>query len=271
MQLDLIAVDVVVESHRILRDISLSVQSGQVVGLLGPNGSGKTTLLRAISRILRPHAGSIWLGSENLWALSPRQAAQRTGALFQSSPIDGDFTVLEIVQLGRLPHKPDWFEEDDPQDAAIVTTALERVQMLAWAERSYNTLSGSEQQRVLLARALAKEPRFLIFDEPINHLDIRLQLELLELVQRLGITTLVTLHDLNLALCYCHRLYLLSQGRIVAAGLPNEVVTPERVREVYGVEAHIDHHPHTGKACLAFYPLNITPASFAFQAGEAGR
>ena len=239
---------------RIVTDIDLYVQTGEVVGLIGPNGSGKSTLLRAIYRHHRPVEGVVRLGSDDVWQLNARAAAQRTGAVIQETPSEFDFSVREVVQMGRTPHKG-LLSQDTREDAAIVSEALARVGMLALAERSYETLSGGEKQRVLVARALAQQPKLFILDEPTNHLDIQHQLELLELVQSLGMTTLVTLHDLNLAAAYCQRLYLLFEGHIVAAGTPEDVLTPARLRRVFKVEAVCGQHPASGALQLAFTPL----------------
>jgi len=153
--------------------------------------------------------------------------------------------------MGRTPHKG-LLEADNQHDTQIVQEALRRVNLSALASRHFNTLSGGEKQRALVARALAQEPKLLVLDEPTNHLDIRYQLEILTLVRGLGITTLVTLHDLNLAATYCQRLYLLAEGRIVTAGPPETVLTSAWLRAVFGVEAYCGAHPVTGQLHLVF-------------------
>lgn len=251
MRLEVNDVAVQIASQRIVEEVSLEVAPGEIVGLIGPNGSGKSTLLRAVYRLLKPVAGYVQLGGDDVWQLSAREAAQRTGVVVQETPSDFDFTVREVVEMGRTPHKG-LLEADNQRDMVIVTDALRRVNMSVFGERSFNTLSGGEKQRVLVARALAQEPKLLVLDEPTNHLDIRYQLEILNLVRDLGITTLVTLHDLNLAAAYCHRLYLLSAGQIATAGAPEEVLTPEWIRTVYGVATICIPHPTTGRLLLAF-------------------
>ncbi|MCG8348063.1 MAG: ABC transporter ATP-binding protein [Chloroflexales bacterium] len=254
MKLKTQAVAVTLAGRRIVKDISLHVAAGEIVGLIGPNGSGKSTLLRTIYRLLRPTAGYVQLGDDDVWQMSARESARRTGVVVQESPSDFEFTVAEVVQMGRTPHKG-MLAQDTKTDATIVAEALQRVAMLAFAERSYNTLSGGEKQRVLLARALAQQPRLLVLDEPTNHLDIRYQLDILELVRSLQITTLVTLHDLNLTAAYCQRLYVLDQGHLIAVGGPEEVLTPALVRQVFQVDAVVGRHPTTGCVQLAFIPL----------------
>jgi iron complex transport system ATP-binding protein len=253
MRLEIEQVAVELSSRRIVEEVSLSVEQGEVVGLIGPNGSGKSTLLRAVYRMLRPAAGVVKLSGDDVWQLSARESARRTGVVVQEMPSDFEFTVAEVVQMGRTPHKG-ILAQDTQEDAQIVAAALQRVNMIAFAERQFSTLSGGEKQRVLVARALAQQPKFLVLDEPTNHLDIHYQLEILELVRSLGITTLVTLHDLNLAAAYCQRLYLLRAGRIVAAGVPEQVLTPELLREVFLVDAVVGQHPLTGALQLAFVP-----------------
>lgn len=252
MQADQIAVEI--DSRRIVKEVTLHVEPGEIVGLIGPNGSGKSTFLRTVYRMLRPIAGHIHVGADDVWKLSAQASAQRTGVVVQEAPSDFEFTVAEVVQMGRTPHKG-MFASDTHEDEAIVHDALQRVSMLPFAERGYSTLSGGEKQRVLVARALAQQPKLLVLDEPTNHLDIHFQLDILRLLRGLGITTLVTLHDLNLAATYCQRLYLLSEGRIVASGVPAEVLTPALVREVFHVDVVCGEHPSTGALQLFFVPM----------------
>ncbi len=254
MKLTLDQVSVELGARRIVRDIDLCVAAGEVVGLIGPNGSGKSTLLRSVYRVLRPVAGRVLLDSDDVWALSARESAIRTGVVVQEAPSDFDFSVIEVIQMGRTPHKG-LLARDTAADARVCAAALERVGLGGFAERDYNTLSGGEKQRVLVARALAQEPRLLVLDEPTNHLDIHYQLELLELVRGLGLTTLITLHDLNLAAAYCDRLYLLADGRIVAAGSTAEVLTADHLRRIFKVEARVGRHPLTGRPQLSFASL----------------
>ncbi|QBD83752.1 ABC transporter ATP-binding protein [Ktedonosporobacter rubrisoli] len=243
--------------RRIVKAVNMHVKPGELVGLIGPNGSGKSTLLRTVYRILRPRAGQILLNTDDVWKLSARESARRTGVVVQESPHDFEFTVREIVKMGRIPHKG-MLARDNQDDEEIVTQALERVQMLSFSARSYATLSGGEKQRVLVARALAQQPQLFILDEPTNHLDIQHQLELLELVHTIGITTLLTLHDLNLAAAYCQRLYVLAQGEIIAEGTPEQALTPEIIKQVFHVHAVTGRHPLTGCLQLSFVPLHAT-------------
>ena len=176
MQVEVKHVAIELAGQRILHEVSLHVESGELVGLIGPNGSGKSTLLRSVYCMLRLIAGRILLNTDDVWKLSARESAQRTGVVVQEAPTDFEFTVQELVSMGRAPHKGT-FARDTSDDDTIVRDALQRVQVLNLAERPYVTLSGGEKQRVLVARALAQQPKLLILDEPTNHLDIHHQLE----------------------------------------------------------------------------------------------
>lgn len=254
MKLDVQQISWSVEKRKIVDNVLLDVQPGEFVGLLGPNGSGKSSLLRTIYRVLRPDAGRITLDGDDVWQLDARQVAQRAAVVAQERGGEFDFLVHEIVMMGRNPHKGMW-DRDQALDYALVEDALRRVGMEAFAQRSFRTLSGGEKQRVLVARVLAQQAKFLILDEPTNHLDIRYQLEILTLVKQVQVTTLAALHDLNLAAHYCDRLFLMQDGRVVASGKPADVLEPERIRQVYHVDAHVERHPLTGQLQVVFFPL----------------
>ncbi|HUQ60627.1 ABC transporter ATP-binding protein [Lentzea sp.] len=234
----------------IIEDITLHA-SNEVVGIVGPNGSGKSTTLRCVYRALRPDAGAVLIDGQNV---HKRQAlARELSALTQESQVEFDFTVSEVVEMGRLPH-----DRSPAHDRAVVTEALTTVDVEHLASRSFLSLSGGERQRVLIARAIAQEPRVLVLDEPTNHLDIRHQLDVLSLTRGLGITVLTVLHDLNLAASYCDRLHVLDEGRLVASGTPEEVLTPELIAKVFHVTAHVVRHPTTGVPQLLF-DQEVTP------------
>ena len=237
-QLIVDGVSVEIEGRRLVDQVLLDVAPGQFVGLVGPNGSGKSSLLRTIYRVLKPSAGRIVHLGDEVWKVSARQAARRMAVVAQERMGEFDFTVDEIVMMGRTPHKR-LLDTDTAADHELVERCLGQVAMRHCAGRLFQSLSGGEKQRVLVARALAQQAEFLVLDEPTNHLDIRQQLELLELIGRLGTTTLAALHDLNLAARYCDRLAMLCEGRLVAAGTPAEVLTAERISAVYGVEATV--------------------------------
>ena len=241
-----------VDDQPILRGLGIDVAAGELVGLIGPNGSGKSSFLRTVYRVLRPDAGSIALGGEDVWKLSARRVARRTAAVLQDPPTDFDFSVFDVVFMGRTPHKGP-LDRETQRDRDIVREALARVDMAAFGARRFATLSGGERQRVLIARALAQQTPALILDEPTNHLDIRYQIEILDLVRSLGLTTLAALHDLNLAAEYCDRLYLIDRGAVVATGSPQAVLRPDLVRQVYGIDAEVIANPRSGRPHLIFF------------------
>ncbi|MFH8790051.1 ABC transporter ATP-binding protein [Streptomyces roseoverticillatus] len=257
MQVDIEDLSVEIAGARLVSDITLRAGSGRFVGLIGPNGSGKSTLLRCVYRALRPAAGTVRLDGDDLHALGAREGARRLAALPQESASEFDFTAGEVVAMGRLPHQRSGTRVT-ARDTEVCAAALERVGAAHLAGRAFPTLSGGEKQRVLIARALAQEPRVLVLDEPTNHLDIAQQLEVLALVRGAGLTVLAALHDIDLAATHCDELYVIRGGRIVASGPPDEVLTAELLAGVFGVRAHRVPHPETGATRLLFDRL---PAS----------
>ena len=225
-------------AREILRGVDLAVAKGELIGLIGPNGSGKSTLLKCIYRVLAPSGGVVFLDGRPLGAYSVRQSAQRLAVMAQHTAYNFEFSVRDIVLMGRAPHKRA-LERDTAADFAVVDEALRTVGLTELADRAFSTLSGGEQQRVVLARALAQQAPCLILDEPTNHLDVRYQLELMDIVRRLDKTVLCAVHDLNIAAMYCDRLYALREGRIVASGTPEQVITPEVIHALYDVDARV--------------------------------
>lgn len=245
MSLELRGLSVDLGARRIVSEIDLRVEDGQFAGLLGPNGSGKSTILKAIYRVNRPSAGQVLLDGKDLLAVSARAAARRMAVVAQESAVEFALTVREMVMLGRVPHKGR-FERDGGEDHEIVSGALERVGAGDLAGRSFHQLSGGEKQRVLIARAIAQGADHLILDEPTSHLDVRYQVEVLELVSSLGVTVLAAIHDLALAALYCDAVHLLAGGRLVAHGSPTSVITAEAIQAVYGADVAVVAHPDTG-------------------------
>ena len=252
--MDLLAQDlcVTLDKTAILQGVTLEAKAGELVGVIGPNGSGKSTLLKCLYRQLVPQKGAVYLNGRDLSGESRRESAKKIGVVAQHNDKGFDFTVLDMVLLGRSPHKKA-LERDNGEDYAIARDALREVGMEALAHRSMATLSGGERQRVILARALAQQTPCLILDEPTNHLDVQYQLQLMELVKGVNCTVVAALHDLNLAAMYCQRLYLLEEGRVAAQGTPEEVLTPERIEAVYGVRAEVIPAAD-GRLRVLFYP-----------------
>ncbi|MBE1878255.1 ABC transporter ATP-binding protein [Myceligenerans pegani] len=231
--------------------VTLHPRPGETVGLLGPNGSGKSSLLRLLSGAVRPTRGVVVLDDKALADTSRREAARAIATVTQHADTVVDITVRHVVALGRIPHRGT-FGGDRRADAEAVAGALERTGLADKAAESWHRLSGGERQRVHIARALAQEPRELLLDEPTNHLDIRYQLELLRLITELPVTTVVALHDLNLAAMFCDSLLVLKDGRAVAAGTPDEVLTPELIARVYEVDARVGPDDETGRPRVTF-------------------
>ena len=242
------------DRHTVLHDLSLTIHPGEILALLGPNGAGKTTLLRALARLLRPRAGTVLLDGENIWRLRPRVVARRLALAPQSEGMSSPVTVEQAVALGRAPHRG-WLLPYTTRDRQVIEQVLAQTGLQALRHRLITELSGGEQRRVILARALAQEPQVLLLDEPTTHLDLRYQTELLALIQRLaqrdGIAVVVTLHDLNHAALCATRVALLAHGTLVAMGHPEAVLTPDCLSQVYGVTVVVTRHPVYGTPLVA--------------------
>jgi iron complex transport system ATP-binding protein len=243
----------------VLDDVSASVQRGSIVGLLGPNGSGKTTFLRLLAGTLTPLSGEIAIDGTPVDAISRRELAQRIAIVPQETHSTFDFSAVEIVLMGRYAHLGP-FELEGEHDLTIANAALAATGTLDLASRRFATLSGGEKQRVVIASALAQASGVLLLDEPTASLDLGFQLEIASLLVGLnherGVTMVVSTHDLNLAAALCAELVLLKAGRVIARGPTGDVLTPDAVRSLYGVEADVGIHPRTGQ--LTVVPVGRT-------------
>lgn len=240
----------VFSNNHILKDISLKVKKGAVVGIVGPNGSGKSTLLKCIYRVMKPCQGVIRLDGMNLETIKLKESAQIMSVVSQHNTSAFDFNVLEMVLMGRSPYK-ETLTRRTGEDYEIAHHALEMVDMLEFVSRNFSTLSGGEQQRIILARALAQQPECIILDEPTNHLDIKHQLQMMTLLKQLGITVFAAIHDLNIAMNYCDNLYVIDKGEIKAAGKTSEVLTENLMRQVFHVDSKV--HNIDGKDHIIFH------------------
>ena len=252
MKLEAKDIEAVLGGTPILRGVSMEVDHNDFVGIIGPNGRGKSTLLKCIYRVLKPQAGIVRLDGTDIRELSYKKSAQTIAVLAQHNYYNFEFSVQDVVLMGRSPHKRT-MERDNAQDYAIVAQALETVGMADMAKRSFSTLSGGEQQRVILARALAQQTPCLILDEPTNHLDIKYQLQLLDIVKGLNRTVISAIHDLNIAAMYCTWLVVMKDGKVITQGTPRQVLTPELIREVYEVEATVSTDAQ-GILRILYYP-----------------
>jgi iron complex transport system ATP-binding protein len=249
-------------SVKILEDVSLSVKEGDFVGILGPNGSGKTTLLKSISRTLKPYRGTILLDKADIYTLKGIDVAKQMAVVPQDGSVGFSFAALDVVLMGRNPHLSR-FQMENEKDMAIARKAMKLTNTWHLAQRPINELSGGERQRVIIARALAQEPKILLLDEPITHLDIINQLELMDLVKDLcvkeGLIVLAVFHDLNLAARYCTSAIMLKNGKIFSAGDVAEVLTTENVKSVFNVNAIVKKHLVTNS--IFVIPLSPQKAS----------
>jgi iron complex transport system ATP-binding protein len=243
-------------STPLFRDLSFAVGSGEFIGLLGPNGCGKTSLLQLIAGVSRPERGRVLLQGKSLSEISRSEIARMVSVLPQETFVEFPFTALEVVLMGRSPYLKR-FQWEGPRDLEIAQEAMRLTDCLEFAERDVRSLSGGERERVLLARALAQEPKILLLDEPTTHLDLKHQSEIFRLLRKLhvqqGLTLIVVLHDLNFAATACQRLLLLAGGRLQADGAPADVLKAGTIREVFGAVVWAGREEKSGRPF--FLPL----------------
>jgi iron complex transport system ATP-binding protein len=231
---------------RVLADVSLAVEDGEFLAVVGPNGAGKSTLLRTVGGLVSPTAGAVRVDGRDVATLSARETARLVATVPQSSSFDFDFTVREVVEMGRTPYRTRLARDPDPDGPERVEAALERTETAALADRSVTTLSGGERQRVLLARALAQDAPCLLLDEPTASLDINHQVRTLDLVAGLSETVVAAIHDLDLAARYCDRVAVVAGGELRALGPPESVLEPGLLESVFGVDVAVEESRVTG-------------------------
>jgi iron complex transport system ATP-binding protein len=238
------------QGTQVLWDITLSVSAKGITGIIGPNGSGKTTLLRAVSRLLKPKNGAIYLDGRDIWGMNLKETARKIAVVSQGAPADS-FTVEEFILMGRIPYFEKYQFFETKHDYALTQECMELTGLIPFRDRLLCRLSGGERQLAMIARALAQEPELLLLDEPTTYLDIRHQVEILDLIKRLnrktGLTVLMVLHDLNLASEYCDNIALLSAGKLYKHGKPEEVLTYKIVEEVYKTIVIVQNNPISQK------------------------
>ncbi|MDF1726327.1 MAG: ABC transporter ATP-binding protein [Sulfitobacter sp.] len=240
-----------VRRKAIVKGVSLSVAPGETVGLIGPNGSGKSSLLRLLAGLKRPLSGRVEINGHDIARVARRALSRQVAFVQQSAATDTNVSVRDVVRLGRTPHRSalaGWSEADE----IAVSTALARVDMAGHSAQAWQTLSGGERQRVHIARALAQTPQVMFLDEPTNHLDIHHQIEILRMVRDLDLTSVVALHDLNLAAMFCDRILVLEGGAVRACGTPDAVLTQDLLRDVFRVTADVDPSPHGASPHIRF-------------------
>lgn len=249
-----------VETKAILKDINFTINKGEVIGIIGPNGAGKTSLLRCLTNqasILNSDkvSGSVHLKNTPIVNFTAKEIAQHFALVMQKNDSIFALSVLDVMKMGLLPHKS-LFSIDTDHDKAQIDLALNKVGLAHALHTQFNLLSGGEQQRVLIARALVQASQILVLDEPTNHLDVYYQHQVLQLVNKLNITVIMTVHDLNLASLYCQRLLLLNKGQLICDGTPKEVLTPEKLSQVFGLPCQKSIDAVTGATQVSFYLKN---------------
>lgn len=250
-----------VEAQTLLDSVHLHAEQGQFVGIIGPNGAGKSTLLRALSGMLRHQHGTVLLDGTDLRSMSSKGVAASMALVSQIAPYTHGFTSFELVLMGRYPHLGR-FQIEGSKDNHIARDAMRQTDTERFADRTLDTLSGGERQRVFVSRALAQQPRILLLDEPTSNLDVFHQLKVLDLVRQLvndGLTAIAAIHDLHMAARYCDRLVLLSGGRVLTEGTPDEVLTPEAIESAFGVRCAVYPDPITGTLAISLIGPADTP------------
>lgn len=251
MNLTAKGVEVSISGKKIIQNLSVQIPNRKFSALLGANGSGKTTLLRAIYRTQKMDNGVIYLNDLDISEFSGKKLARKLAVMGQFNQINFDYTVMDVALIGRYPFHS-LLEQEKEKDYEIALEALEKVGMKQYRERNFQSLSGGEKQRVILARALTQSPQILILDEPTNHLDIRYRLEILSIIKELNITVLAALHDLGLAVQFCDYLYMMKQGKIVAEGKPKQVINQDTLRDIFQVNAAVYPSPVNGKLMIQY-------------------
>ena len=237
----------------ILKGIDFTLKDKEFVGIIGPNGSGKSTFLKCVYRVQNPSAGEIYLNGQKLDEMSYRESALQLAVVAQHNFYSFDFDVMNVVLMGRSPHKK-ILERDNLKDYQIARQALKIVGMEAYEKRSFATLSGGEQQRVILARALTQQTECLILDEPTNHLDIKYQLQIMDIVKGLNATVVAAIHDLNIAAMYCDRIVAIKDGQVVAVGTPRELLTEQFIYDMYEVKSRVHFDEGTQQLNIIYLP-----------------
>lgn len=243
------------DQRKILNDISLDIQGGYFTGIIGPNGSGKTTMAKLLSKLLKGSEKTVYINNKDISKIRVSELAQTMALVPQSSSVTYDLTAYEVVLLGRTPHLKR-FQRESQKDYDLVKQVMIETDTWQYKDRLIHQLSGGERQRVIIARALAQEPKILILDEPVTYLDVHHQLQVMSLIKQLSIsrkmTIVIILHDLNYALKYCDQVMMLNDGKIFKYGKPHDVVTIENIRAVYDIDVSIVNHPVTNKPLVVF-------------------
>jgi len=256
--LRVLGVDFSYGTREVLKGITVALEGGEFIGLMGPNGSGKTTLLKVMNNVLKPKRGTVMIDEMEVSKLKVKDMAKLFGVVSQEYETSFSFTALDVVLMGRNPYLSR-LRGESKRDYEIAIKSMELTNTLHLADRPFNELSGGEKQRIMIARALAQEPKIMLLDEPTSHLDVSSQIEILELLKKLcnekGLLIIAVIHDFNLAAYYCDKIIFMKDGCIYAIGKPEEVLTSKNIEEVFGVKASIHRHPMTGAIYVTPLPI----------------
>ncbi|WP_166421306.1 ABC transporter ATP-binding protein [Pseudoalteromonas sp. Z1A8] len=236
-----------IANKSILNNINLQISPGKFVGLIGPNGAGKSSLLRCLYRFNRPISGQITFNNHDIWQLKSEDYAKQVAVVLQETPSQFNLSVFDVIALGLTPHKS-LFSSITNIDKQKIIQAINTVGLVDHIDQSFESLSGGEKQRALIARAIVQQPQLLIMDEPTSHLDVKYQIQVMELAKSLGVTVFASFHDLNLAAAMCDELVVIKNGEITHSGTPTEVLTENMLGDVFGVCAQVNSHPQTSKS-----------------------
>jgi iron complex transport system ATP-binding protein len=244
------------DKQKVINDLDFDIQENEVYGIIGPNGSGKTTILKILTRILKIDSGDITLNSKDLNGFKVKEFAKNVSVVHQIEEYEVGFKVEQVIQMGRNPYLSR-FQNMSDTDKLIVEKAMILTDTITFRDRLMSELSGGERQRVFIARAIAQETKVLILDEPINHLDIYHQIEILKLIRLLAKehnkTVIITLHDLNMSVKFCDKLLILNNGKCIVKGVPKEIITKEVIKEVYNINVNLEHDSYDNLILIPEY------------------
>ncbi len=253
MKLEVKDITYSIDGKTIVDSVSLEIEEGCFMGLVGPNGCGKSTLLKSIYRTYKPDSGVVYIDGKSTDDMTNRELARELSVMQQENNIEFDMTVFDMAMLGRFAHQK-MFGNDMLRERELVRQALKEVGMAGYEERSFLSLSGGEKQRTLVARALVQKAPMIILDEPTNHLDIGYQYQIMSILKKQNLTVFSSVHDLNIAACYCDKVILMKKGKIVDVGTPEEMFVPDKIKYLFGVDTQITTNAATGKPNIMFLP-----------------
>ena len=253
MKLEVKDITYSIDGKTIVDSVSLEIEEGCFMGLVGPNGCGKSTLLKSIYRTYKPDSGVVYIDGKSTDDMTNRELARELSVMQQENNVEFDMTVFDMAMLGRFAHQK-MFGNDMLHERELVREALKEVGMEGYEERSFLSLSGGEKQRTLVARALVQKAPMIILDEPTNHLDIGYQYQIMSILKKQNLTVFSSVHDLNIAACYCDKIILMKKGKIVDVGTPEEMFVPEKIKFLFGVDTQITTNTATGKPNIMFLP-----------------